>query len=109
MKKIKYKTIGGLLSQTKQITVKQFLNGRFHHKTKGWINFKLDEEEYKKVLKAFSEYCFSSKKAQNNLKNDLINGKFDSSFFQRFYIEKNHFSNSLSGESFNYCLRNYYR
>lgn len=109
MKTIKYKTFDGLLSQTKQLTVEQFLNGRFHHKTRGWINFKLDGKEYEKVLKAFSGYCFSSKKAQNNLFNNLVNKNFDSSFFQSFYIDNNHFSNSLSGEGFNYCLRNYYR
>lgn len=109
MKTIKYKTLPGLLSQTRQLTVEEFLNGRFNHKKKGWINFKLDSNEYKKTLKAFSEYCFSSKKAQNNLFYNLVNDNFDSSFFQSFYIEKNCFSNSLSGEGFNYCLRNYYR
>lgn len=109
MKTIKYKTIKGLLSQTNQLTVEQFLNGRFYHNKKGWINFKLDSKEYEKVLYDFSKYCFSSKKAQNKLFNNLVNNNFDSSFFQCFYICKNNFSNSLSGESFNYCLRNYYR
>lgn len=109
MKTIKYKTLNGLLSQTKQINVENFLNRRFYHNKKGWINFKLGEEEYKKVLKAFSEYCFSTKKAQNNFFFNLVNENFDSSFFQGFYIYKDHFSNNLSGESFNYCLRNYYK
>lgn len=35
MKTIKYKTLNGLLSQTKQMTVEQFIDSRFHHKTKG--------------------------------------------------------------------------
>lgn len=64
MKTIKYKTLNGLLSQTRQMNMEQFLNGRFHHNTKGWINFKLDEEERKKVLESFSKYCFATKKAQ---------------------------------------------
>lgn len=34
MKTIKYKTLNGLLSQTRQMTMEQFLNKRFHHKTK---------------------------------------------------------------------------
>lgn len=107
MKTIKYKTLNGLLSQTNQLTVEQFLNGRFYHNKRGWINFKMDSKEYEKVLDAFSKYCFSSKKAQMNLFNNLVNGDFDPSFFQCFYIEKKRFSNSLSGESFNYCIRNY--
>lgn len=107
MRTINYKTLKGLLSQTRQITVEQFLNGRFHHKKKGWINFKLDNKEREKVLESFSKYCFSSKKAQKKLFNNLANGAFDSSFFQCFHIEKKRFSNTLSGEAFNYCLRNY--
>lgn len=42
MKTIKYKTLNGLLSQTRQMNIEQFLNGRFHHNTKGWINFELE-------------------------------------------------------------------
>lgn len=42
MKTIKYKTLNGLLSQTRQMTVEQFLNKRFYHNKKGWINFELD-------------------------------------------------------------------
>lgn len=34
MRTIKYKTLIGLLNQTKQMTIEQFLNGRFHHNTK---------------------------------------------------------------------------
>lgn len=107
MKTIKYKTLNGLLSQTRQMTIEQFLNGRFHHNTKGWINFKLDEEEKKKVLESFSKYCFLSKKAQNKLFFNLINNYGDPSLFQCFYIDKNGFSNSLSGEAFDYCIRRF--
>lgn len=35
MKTIKYKTLKGLLNQTRQMTVEQFLNSRFYHNTKG--------------------------------------------------------------------------
>lgn len=34
MKTIKYKTLNGLLNQTRQMNMEQFLNGRFHHNTK---------------------------------------------------------------------------
>lgn len=53
MKTIKYKTLNGLLSQTRQMTMEQFLNKRFHHKTKGWINFDLDGYIYDIVLELF--------------------------------------------------------
>lgn len=43
MKTIKYKTLNGLLSQTRQMTIEQFLNKHFHHNTKGWINFDYQE------------------------------------------------------------------
>lgn len=89
------------------IVEEQFLNRRFHHNTKGWINFKLNEEEKKKVLESFSKYCFSTKKAQNKLFFNLINNYGDPSLFQCFYIDKRGFSNSLSGEAFNYCVRKY--
>lgn len=107
MKTIKYKTLKGLLNQTRQITVEQFLNGRFYHNTKGWINFKLDEEERKKVLESFSKYCFATKKAQKQMFYNLVNNYRDTSLFQCFYINKKGFSNSLSGEAFDYCVRKY--
>lgn len=107
MKTIKYKTLKGLLNQTRQITVEQFLNSRFYHNTKGWINFKLDEEEKKKVLENFSKYCFATKKAQKQMFHNLVNNYGDPSLFQCFYIDKRGFSNSLSGEAFDYCKRRF--
>lgn len=107
MKTIKYKTLNGLLSQTKQMTVEQFIDSRFHHKTKGWINFKLDEEEKKKVLESFSKYCFSTKKAQKQMFYNIVNNYGDTSLFQCFYIDKRGFNNSLSGEAFDYCRRRF--
>lgn len=107
MRTIKYKTLKGLLNQTKQITIEQFLNSRFHHNTKGWINFELDEEEKKKVLESFSKYCFSTKKPQKRMFEKLVNNYGDPSLFQCFYIDKNGFSNSLSGEAFDYCRRRF--
>lgn len=107
MKTIKYKTLNGLLNQTRQMTVEQFLNGRFHHNTKGWINFKLDEKEKEKVLERFSKYCFATKKAQKQMFNNLVNNYGDPSLFQCFYIDKRGFINSLSGESFDYCRRRF--
>lgn len=107
MKTIKYKTLNGLLNQTRQMTVEQFLNRRFHHNTKGWINFELEGYCYEIVLERFSKYCFATKKAQNKLFFNLINNYGDPSLFQCFYIDKNGFSNSLSGEAFDYCIRRF--
>ena len=62
MRTIKYKTLIGLLNQTRQMTVEQFINGRFHHNTKGWINFKLKyiltwtEKNLKILSKVFPLY-----------------------------------------------------
>lgn len=107
MKTIRYKTLSGLLNQTRQMTVEQFLNRRFYHNTKGWVNFELNEEEYIKTLERFSKYCFATKKAQKQMFYNLVNNYGDTSLFQCFYIDKKGFSNSLSGESFNYCVRKY--
>ena len=38
---------------------------------------------------------------------NLINNYGDPSLFQCFYIDKNGFSNSLSGEAFDYCRRRF--
>ena len=107
MKTIKYKTLNGLLSQTRQMTMEQFLNKRFHHKTKGWINFDLDGYIYDIVLELFSKYCFATKKAQKQMFHNLVNNYGDPSLFQCFYIDKKGFSNSLSGEAFDYCRRRF--
>ena len=107
MKTIKYKTLNGLLSQTRQMTMEQFLNKRFHHKTKGWINFDLDGYIYDIVLELFSKYCFATKKAQKQMFHNLVNNYGDPSLFQCFYIDKRGFSNSLSGEAFDYCKRRF--
>lgn len=107
MKTIKYKTLNGLLSQTRQMTMEQFLNKRFHHKTKGWINFDLDGYIYDIVLELFSKYCFATKKAQKQMFHNLVNNYGDPSLLQCFYIDKKGFSNSLSGEAFDYCRRRF--
>lgn len=107
MKTIKYKTLNGLLSQTRQMTMEQFLNKRFHHKTKGWINFDLDGYIYDIVLELFSKYCFTTKKAQKQMFHNLVNNYGDPSLLQCFYIDKKGFSNSLSGEAFDYCRRRF--
>lgn len=63
MRTIKYKTLIGLLNQTRQMTVDQFINGRFHHNTKGWINFKLDEKEKKKGIAKLFQILFCNKES----------------------------------------------
>lgn len=65
MKTIKYKTLIGLLNQTRQMTVDQFINGRFHHNTKGWINFKLDEKKRKRYCKTFPNIVLQQRKRKN--------------------------------------------
>ena len=111
MKTIKYKTIERLLRQTKQLTVEQFLNGRFHHNTKGWICFTLEDEERDRVYNAIANYCYSTDARRKRMFKNLSYNLGDPSYLQCFYINnKNgilYIDNSLSGESFNYCVRMY--
>lgn len=110
MKTIKYKTMKGLLNQTKQMTVENFLNSCFYHNTKGWINFELPDEIKYNVIECFARYCSPTKKRQQRI---IERCKYynDPSFFQCFYIchKKGniYFSNSLSGDIFNYCIREF--
>jgi hypothetical protein len=89
------------------MTVEQFLNKRFYHNKKGWINFELDRYIYDIVLERFSKYCFATKEAQKQMFHNLVNNYGCTSLFQCFYIDKRGFSNSLSGEAFDYCIRRF--
>lgn len=73
----------------------------------GYIINKLYEKEKKKVLQNFSKYCFATKKAQKQMFHNLVNNYGYTSLFQCFYIDKRGFSNSLSGEAFDYCIRRF--
>lgn len=115
MKTIKYKTIKGLLSHTRQLTVEMFLNGRFYHNTKGWINFSLDEREKRYIYRMLANYCYATKKRQERMYDNLLNNSRDNVFnslFQCFYIQKGankgiFIDNSLSGFAFDYCIRTF--
>lgn len=116
MKTIKYKTIKGLLSHTRQLTVEMFLNGRFYHNTKGWINFSLDEREKLYIYRMFADYCYATKKRQDKMYQSLLNNSKDNAFnslFKCFYIQKKSkqgifIDNSLSKDlAFDYCIRNF--
>ena len=107
-----YKTLRGLLKQAQVLRVEHPFRGRFHHNTKGWINFRLDEKAKRDAAKLFAEYLLSTKGRRAELAEALVEGKGDLSLFQCFYIGYKpkygiYCSNSLSGSAFNYCKRNY--
>lgn len=97
-----------------QVTIESVMSGRatFNHKGRcKHENFKLSNEAIREIAKGFSEYLYSTKERANEVFNAFIHHRGDYSFFQCFYIEYNgnvlRFSNSLSGEAFNYCRREF--
>ena len=114
MEKRSYKTLIGLLKQTRQMRVYDFFSGRMYVACIGWINFTIDDSVKRMVAEKFSEYLLSTKKRRQDLVNALMEGRGELDYFQCFYIEYSpthgiYFSNSLSGEAFNCCKRNYLR
>ena len=109
MKTMKYKTLKGLLKTTTQMTVEQMFTNRYHNNKKGWTKFKLSETELESAAKAVCKYIYD--KNDINIINALTNGCGDISMFQCFYIQvinnKIILSNSLSGDAFRYCKKEY--
>ena len=112
MKTMNYKTLRGLLKQTRQLTIEQLFSERFCHKTRGWSNFALDENAKRDAAEGFAKYLISNKKRQNDLVDALMDGRGGLDLFQCFYINYSpkygiYFDNSLSGDAYNYCKRMY--
>lgn len=111
MKTYKYKTLEGFLRNCSGHTsIQSLFSGRaYHEKAKKMVKFELSEAAKLEAAKGLADYVFTSKTAKNILINRLISGLGDLSYLQCFYVSKRvkgyRFSNSLSGESFRYCLR----
>ena len=113
MKTIKYKTIRGLLSQSRQMTVEYFFRNMFYHISKRKLcGFSIDDDQKRQVAEKFTEYLLSSKKRRADLVDALMNERGDLGYFQCFYVNYDnkrgvYINNSLSGEAFDYCKRMY--
>ena len=113
MKTIKYKTIRGLLSQSRQMTIEYFFKNMFYHISKRkFYGFSIDDSQKRQVAEKFAEYLLSSKKRRSDLVDALMNERGDLGYFQCFYVNYDnkrgvYINNSLSGEAFDYCKRMY--
>lgn len=109
MKTLKYKTLKGLLKTTTQMTVEQLFANRYCNNKKGWTNFKLYETELERAAKEVCKYIYD--KNDINVVNALTSGRGDLTMFQCFYIQvvnnKIRVSNSLAGNAFRYCKKEY--
>lgn len=106
-----FKTAKGFLKSCySQVTIESVMSGRatFNHNGRyKHENFKLSNEAIREIADEFSKYLYSSKERANNVCDAFVNHRGDFSNFQCFYVEWSEnglrFSNSLSGEAFNYC------
>ena len=112
----KYKTLRGLLANHNgQMTIENLFNNRRIYKTgRGWRSFELSEEATQEAAELFANYLYSKGERRDEVAEGLANGWGDMSLFQCFYISYSkkygvHCSNSLSGEAFNYCRRQFLR
>ena len=112
----KYKTLRGLLAnQAGQITAENLFNNRRIYKTRrGWCSFELSEEATREAAEMFANYLYKKGERRDEVAEGLARGWGNLSLFQCFYISYSkkygvHFSNSLSGDAFNYCRRKYLR
>lgn len=110
-----FKTVKGFLkSSYSQVTIENIMSGRatFNHNGRyKHENFKLSNEAIREIADGFSKYLYSSKERANEVFDAFMSHRGDYSFFQCFYVEWSgkslRFSNSLSGEAFNYCRREF--
>lgn len=111
----KFKTLRGLLrASSGQLTAEAVFNGRVYlSRGRGWSNVVLSDRARLEAAQLFAAYCVASKARRADMVEALAAGRGDLSLFQCFYFEDSRrgvqISNSLSGEAFNYCVRQYLR
>ena len=111
MKTYKYKTLEGFLNNCSgHISIYKLLDGVvYHERSKQVVKVVLSDSAKMELAQGFADYAFSSKPAKDKLINRLMYEFTDITYLQGFYLSKRKkgfgFSNSLSGESFRYCLR----
>lgn len=110
-----FKTAKGFLkSSYSQVTIENIMSGRTtfcHNGVYKHENFKLSSDVICEIAEGFSKYLYSTKGRANEVFDAFMQQRGDYSFFQCFYVEWGgnslRFSNSLSGEAFNYCRREF--
>ena len=75
---MKYTTLKGLISKTRQYSLNSFVNGRFSHINKGWVNVKLSEDLKNQIIGLFNDF----------LNRDITNLNDSYGIFDRLIISK---------------------
>lgn len=116
MKTYKFKTLRGLIrASSGQLTAENLFSGRVYlSRGRGWCKVVLSEAARLEAAQMFAAYCVASKARRADMAEALTAGRGDLSLFQCFYFDlyfnsMPQISNSLSGEAFNYCVRQYLR
>lgn len=110
-----FKTLRGFYKSCySQVTVENILSGHTAFKSKNsykYDTFRLSGEALKEFALLFSKYIYSTKERQQQVYEAIISQRGDYSFFQCFYLSeykgKLRIGNSLSGEAYNYCRREF--
>lgn len=110
-----FKTLRGFYNSCySQVTVENILSGRTAFKSKNsykYDTFRLESEVLSEFALLFSKYIYSTKERQQQVYEAITHGRGDYSYFQCFYLSKStgklYISNSLSGEAFTYCRREF--
>lgn len=111
----KFKTLQGFCKSCySQVTVEDVLSGRTVFKSGGsykFDTFRLSDEALREFAKIFSGWLYSTKERQQQVYEAIISKRGDASYFQCFYLSeykgKFRIGNSLSGEAYNYCRREF--
>lgn len=110
-----FKTLRGFYKSCySQVTVESVLSGREVFKSGGsykFDTFRLSDEALREFAKLFSESLYSTKERQQQVYDAIISKRGDASYFQCFYLSEYkgrlRISNSLPGETYNYCRRKF--
>jgi hypothetical protein len=97
MTTMKYKTLNGLVSKTRQYSLYSFVSGRICHIKKGWVNVKLSEELRKEIKNKFCEIL-------GNVNLDNLNN--NCGLFERLTINKRLRVDYIAGQDYPSEIRN---
>ena len=115
MKTYKFNTLRGLLrAASGQITADSVFSGRVYlSRGRGWSHVVLSDRARLEAAQLFAAYLVRTPARRADMVAALTAGRGDFSLFQCFYFDLTpdgvHVSNSLSGEAFEYCKREYLR
>lgn len=110
-----FKTTKGFIkSSYLQVTIKDIMSGRTTFRHNGAYkreDFELSSDVICEIAEGFSEYLYSTKERADKVFEAFVQHRGNYSLFECFYVELRgnslRFSNSLSGDAFNYCRREF--